>query len=243
MLSRFKITIQYDGTAFFGWQSQLDQRTVQGEIEQALAKISRSKRIPVTGAGRTDTGVHALGQVAHFDLETRLDAGDLLPALNGNLPEDIDITSCVKTAADFNARFSARQRIYQYNCRIDRYLFDRNYIWRIKAIDLALMQSAADLINGEHDFTTFCKVNPDLAHHRCHIYHSMWKQSKSVITFQVSANRFLHHMVRYLVGTMVEVGRGRLSVDQFEQMLSEPQINRKIYRAPAQGLVLKEVVY
>ena len=242
-LHRYKISLQYDGSSFYGWQLQPDQKTVQGELEQALAILNKRSRVVVTGAGRTDTGVHAVGQVAHFDLPKAWDNNELCRAINGNLSNDVLVMECEQVDSAFHARFSAQRRVYEYNCRMDNFLLDRNYVWNIGSVDISIMQQSALMILGEHDFIGFSKYNSGLDHRRCNVYQSLWITGTSVLTYKVTANRFLHHMVRFLVGTMVAIGRSQLSLDQFVLMLEKPVIDKKIYRAPAHGLVLKKVVY
>jgi len=242
-LPRFKITLHYDGTGFRGWQLQNKERTVQGEIEDALQILNKKKLIRVHGAGRTDTGVHAMGQVAHFDFNTDLDTCALKDALNGNLARDVRVMDCAVVSPEFHARFSALRRYYQYRCRTNVFLLDRNYTWATGPVDLSLLNEAASVIIGNHDFTSFSKNSEDLDHRRCIIYDSVWKENGDVVNYHVSANRFLHHMVRYLVGTMLEISRGKIKIEQFKELINHPIENVNIYKAPPQGLVLTRVDY
>lgn len=242
-MPRFKIIIQYDGGKFYGWQLQKQTRTVQGELERALKTINGGKAIRVHGAGRTDTGVHALGQTAHFDLVSNLKAEELKNALNGNLNQDVEVLECQKAANDFHARYSARKRNYYYLCRTDKFLLDRSFIWKTGPLNLGLLNKAARMLPGDHDFTSFSRVNHDLETNLCSIYESVWKTTGSIVDYRVSANRFLHHMVRYLVGTMVEISKGRIDLAEFESLLNNPKVDAKIYKAPACGLVLNNVEY
>ncbi|MEE8437810.1 MAG: tRNA pseudouridine(38-40) synthase TruA [Candidatus Neomarinimicrobiota bacterium] len=242
-MPRFKIIIQYDGVKFFGWQLQKQTRTVQGELEQALKTINGGQAIRVHGAGRTDTGVHALGQTAHFDLDSNLSAVELKKALNGNLGRDVEILDCQKAADDFHARYSARKRNYYYLCRTDNFLLDRSFIWKTGPLNSGLLNKAARMLLGVHDFTSFSRVNHDLESSVCSIYESAWKTTGPIVNYRVSANRFLHHMVRYLVGTMVEISKGRFDLAEFENLLDNPKVDAKIYKAPACGLVLENVEY
>ncbi|MFH1853517.1 MAG: tRNA pseudouridine(38-40) synthase TruA [Candidatus Neomarinimicrobiota bacterium] len=242
-MQRYKIRVQYDGSEFYGWQQQKSARTVQSELERALSVLNAGQRSPVIGAGRTDSGVHATGQVAHFDLATVWSPPELLRALNGNLPEDLRIRDCELVEPNFHARFSARRRSYEYHCRIDDFLLDRNHVWNTGPLDMNAMEPAAALIRGEHDFRTFSKIRRDLPHHRCTIYQSLWKEDQTGLIYVVVANRFLHHMVRYLVGSMVAIGQGKISLARFEKMLNEPVNEKLIFRAPARGLILTEVSY
>ena len=242
-MPRFKITLQYDGTGFRGWQLQNKERTVQGEIEDALQILNKKKLIRVHGAGRTDTGVHAMGQIAHFDFNTDLDTCALKDALNGNLARDVRVMDCVVVSPEFHARFSALRRYYQYRCRTNIFLLDRNYTWLIGSVDLTLLNEAASVIIGNHDFTSFSKNSEDLDHRRCIIYDSVWKENGDVVNYHVSGNRFLHHMVRYLVGTMLEISRGKIKIEQFKELINHPIENVNIFKAPPQGLVLTRVDY
>ena len=243
-LSRYKLTLQYDGSAFFGWQLQAKERTVQGEIEKAILKISNSReRIPVHGAGRTDTGVHALGQVAHVDLETRLNETELNNALNGNLPMDCRVMEVEKVAGDFQARFDATKRHYRYQCFTGESILFQNQSWHLPELDLDYLNKLAHIIIGDHDFLSFSKFNDDLEHTRCIIHKSEWKSEGKMVIFTIVGNRFLHHMVRYLAGTMVAVVENRFSENEFLSLLKTPQKNVRIFKAPAQGLILEKVDY
>jgi len=242
-LQRFKIILQYDGRKFFGWQLQPQARTIQGDLEQALKIINGGNLIRVHGSGRTDTGVHAVGQVAHFDLETKLSPVQLKKAINGNLHQDIEILNCLKIQPEFHARFSASKRNYYYRCRTDKFILDRSFTWNTGPLNLHKLNNAAKILLGKHDFTSFSRVNHDLENSLCNIYESVWNAEGPIVNYRVSANRFLHHMVRYLVGTMVEISRGRLEIYDFENLLNNPAVDANIYKAPASGLVLESVEY
>ena len=239
---RYKIIIQYDGTSFNGWQIQKGHQTIQGEIEKAL-KNFMSKEIVVYGSGRTDSGVHALGQVAHFDLSKKIDPNILLRAINANLNHCIRIIKCELVDSDFHARFSAKKRHYYYRVRTDPFLLDHHYTHHISNIDIELLNNASKLIIGQHDFTSFSKHNEKIENRKCIIYESIWKESKSILNYHIVGNRFLHHMVRYLVGTMLEIGKNKYSLNEFKNLLMEPRERVKIYKAPAKALVLKQVDY
>lgn len=243
-MSRYKITVQYDGSFFSGWQLQNEKKTVQGEIENALKVISGTKnRVPVHGSGRTDAGVHALGQVAHFDLDTKLNNVELCNAINYNTPQEIKIMSVVEISSDFEARFNAIKRHYRYQVYTGSSILYRNQAWSINDINLALLNSLSETIIGEHDFLSFAKFNPLKSNTKSIIYDSIWKKDKSMLIYDISGNRFLHHMVRYIVGTMVQVSRGRFNVDEFSSLLHQPRKNVQIHRAPACGLILLRVEY
>jgi len=243
-LPRFKIIIQYDGSSFSGWQLQKNRKTVQGEIENALKVISRSKhRISVHGSGRTDSGVHAYGQVAHFDLDTNLDSSELCNAINSNTAKECKIMSVVEADNDFESRFDARKRWYRYQVYKGSSILYRNQAWLKNDIDFNLLRLVSKTILGEHDFLSFSKYRADQKNTRSIIFESNWKDNGSMLTYEISGNRFLHHMVRYLVGTMVQVSRGQFTIEQFRSLLHEPQKNVQIHRAPAYGLILLRVEY
>ena len=239
---RYKIIIQYDGTSFNGWQIQKGHQTIQGELEKAL-KNFMSKEIVVYGSGRTDSGVHALGQVAHFDLSKKIDPNILLSAINANLNHCIRIIKCEFVDSDFHARFSAKKRHYYYRVRTDPFLLDHHYTHHISSIDIDLLNNASKLIIGHHDFTSFSKYNEKIENRKCIIYESIWKEYKSILNYHIVGNRFLHHMVRYLVGTMLEIGKNKYSLNEFKNLLIDPRERVKIYKAPAKALVLKQVDY
>ncbi len=239
---RYKIIIQYDGTAFHGWQIQKKYLTIQGALENALKDFT-SKKINVFGSGRTDSGVHALGQVAHFDLPEEIDSSILINALNAKLDYRIKIIECEKVNNDFHARYSATKRHYVYRLRTDTFLLDHHYTYHILPVDIDLLNSASKLILGEQDFTSFSKSNKKIVNRNCHIYESIWKEDKSILNYHITGNRFLHHMVRYLVGTMLEIGKNNYSIKQFKDLLLNPRENVQIFKAPSKGLALKQVDY
>jgi len=242
-MSRYKITVHYDGTNYFGWQMQSHKRTIQGEIETALLPLNDNETVKIVGAGRTDTGVHALGQVAHFDLDTKLNVTQLLKALNARLPNDIRILAANLTEDEFHARFSAKRRYYRYQCYIGDNILFKNQSWFISEIDVATLNEFANLIEGSFDFLSFSKINKELKNTICDIYESKWYKSENMLIFNVCGNRFLHHMVRYLVGTMVAGVQGKISLDYFRDLLNNPQKNVKIFKAPPEGLILVKIDY
>jgi len=238
------MTIQYDGSAFFGWQLQARERTVQGVIENAIQSICKAEnRIPIHGAGRTDTGVHAFGQVAHVELPIHWDTDDLINALNGNLPLDCRIRNVEKVEADFQARFDAQKRHYTYQCYVGDSILFKNQSWKIKEVELGILNSLASELVGDHDFLSFSKYRDDIKHTRCIIHKSQWNSDGKMVIFAITGNRFLHHMVRYLVGTMIAVAEGRFSTKDFNQLLNNPQKNVRLFKAPPEGLILEKVDY
>lgn len=238
-----KLTIEYDGTDFVGWQSQAEGRTVQDEITKVLEQVLQ-RPTTIIGAGRTDSGVHARGQVASLRTESQLGTGSLLSALNGLLPDDIVIRSVEEMPPDFHARYSARERVYRYTISLVPAAVGRRYQWYVK-YDLhpdSMMQAAAAVV-GSHDFEAFSRFDPEAKHYLCTINSSAWTASQDRLQYEIVGNRFVHGMVRALVGTMVDVGRGYTSLDGFAEILGSGDRRRAGMAAPAQGLVLEEVRY
>ena len=240
---RFRLLLEYDGTDFLGWQLQAQGRTVQGEMEAALQRLFRQP-VRVHGAGRTDSGVHAAGQVAHFDLDCRLDGGTMLKALNAELPPDISVRESDVVEPEFHARFSASSRSYEYTIVYRRVSIDRRRQWSLFAdLDHIAMNEATSCLLGTHDFKAFAKFVPDLPHHYCHVFSAAWEHDGEISRFRIRANRFLQGMVRCLVGGLVHVGRRRVTPDEFSAILRDRDRGRAPMLAPAQGLVLTRVGY
>lgn len=238
-----KLTIEYDGTNFVGWQTQANGRSVQEEITSVLTQVLQEP-VTLVGAGRTDSGVHARGQVAGFRTVSAIGAGSLLSALNGVLPDDVYVTSVEEAPENFHARYDARERRYRYFVSLTPTAIGRQYHWYVKYdLQVPLMQNIASGILGEHDFETFCKSDAEVKNHRCTVLASSWVQTGSTLVYEIRANRFLHGMVRSLVGTMVDVGRGYTPADAFEAILASHDRRRAGMAAPPHGLFLEEVVY
>ena len=242
-MSRFKLVCQYDGSNFYGWQLQKDKRTVQGELEEAIKKLNKGELVHVIGSGRTDAGVHAFGQVAHFDMNTKLDHNNLRKAINGNLNEDCYVNLVELVNDGFHARFSAIRREYIYSCRQIRNLLDRNRVWCTGKLNILKLNNAAKILIGEHDFLSFSKKNPQIKDTKCNIYQSEWKKTGEIVNYHISGNRFLHHMVRYLVGSMVAISQEKYSIEQLNKELDNPRSDSKQFKAPAYGLLLKNISY
>ena len=246
----FKITLSYDGTDFSGFQSQAHVRSVQGELEAALAELEGT-RVVVHGAGRTDAGVHALGQVASFTLSHSIAAGDLLRALNAKLPEDVRALSVEEAASGFNARFHARSKVYRYRISNTRVMspFQRRYAWHIsRSLDLNAMRQAALDLTGEHDFRSFQAVGGTVQTTIRTITRSSWSEEPlagggRLLTYEVAGSGFLKHMVRTMVGTLVEVGDGRRSPDSLLALVASRNRAAAGPTAPPSGLYLVRVDY
>jgi len=238
-----KLMFEYDGTNYVGWQRQENGRSIQGDLESALQQLLQ-ETVNVIGAGRTDAGVHARGQVANFRTETQLDFKAIQGGLNALLPEDIVIHSVEEVPLEFHARYSAKERFYSYLITREPSALQRNYSWYVKyPLDIDAMKRTASVITGTHDFASFCKANADVEHHLCTVFTSCWQIDGSFLRYTISADRFLHGMVRALVGTMVNVGRGYTTLEEFMSLLEKKDRSEAGMAAPAKGLVLEKVVY
>lgn len=242
---RIALLIQYEGSTFHGWQVQPEKQTIQGEIENALEKVCGEK-IGIMGSGRTDSGVHAFGQVAHFDVkECQIPVQNLWMTLNKHLPQSIRVISSQPVADDFHSRFQAEQRAYRYEINTRYNILQRNSRWFVKfEIDPQLLNEMAELILGSHDFSSFCYAGTETKNMKCNIQFAAWKELEAGgFAFHIRADRFLHHMVRMLVGSMVEVARGKWTIDYFKDLLDKPNRQNHAVTAPASGLTLIRVSY
>jgi len=243
-IKNFKLTVQYDGTNYSGWQIQKDQETVQGTLKQSIENIIHQNNINITGSGRTDSGVHSLGQVMNMKIETNMNETEILKSMNAKLPYDIRVLHSEIVEEDFNARFSARKREYIYQITNKGTPFNYKYYWLYPyTYDLNVLNSCADIILNQTDFSNFCKHSSDVDNYNCNIYNSLWIQDNDGLKYNISANRFLHHMVRMLVGTMFEVSRGRLTIDNFIDLFNMNDNKKYILTAPSKGLYLSKVCY
>ena len=240
--------LQYDGTDFAGWQRQPDQRTVQADFEEAVARLAGG-RVPCTAAGRTDAGVHARGQVASFELPRTWEPGDLTRALRSLCPADVWVVRAGPAPAGFHARKHALRRRYRYVVGTDDAAdspFRRRYEWHVPPlIDPTLLGQAATSLLDEHDFRAFAAVGQEKQHYRCRIETADWaaRPGGEGFIFTVEADRFLHHMGRFLVGTMVEVARGRRPTADIPALLRSTDNRDTSPPAPAHGLFLDHVSY
>ena len=241
---RYFIELQYDGAAYFGWQRQPDTATVQGTIEAKLSML-RGMATEIVGAGRTDTGVNASFYTAHFDSDTTIDCAQLTYKLNKVLPPDIAILRIYEVEETKHARFDARQREYTYFLTPRKSPFRRYSAWHYTAdLDIEAMNAAATILLEQEDFTTFAKLNSNNKTNICHITHAMWvREEDGTLRFTIRADRFLRNMVRAIVGTLVDVGRGRYSVQEFEEIVLSRDLSRSSAGAPACGLFLSDVRY
>ncbi|MBR3982408.1 MAG: tRNA pseudouridine(38-40) synthase TruA [Bacteroidaceae bacterium] len=241
---RYFITFSYDGTAYHGWQIQPHSVTVQEELQKALSTLMR-KPMEVVGAGRTDTGVHARKMIAHFDHDEVLDCPQLVYKLNKLLPRDIAVQHVEPVADDMHARFSAKSRTYHYYVHLDKNPFLRSYSWQVYGNpDFELMNRAARVLMEYKDFTSFSKVNTDTKTNDCTITEARWDRvGEDQWRFTVTANRFLRNMVRAIVGTLMEVGRGRMTIEQLRSVIEAKDRCRAGDSVPGNALFLVEVLY
>lgn len=241
---RYFIWFSYDGTRYHGWQVQPNGVTVQSELERCLSLLLR-QTIMVTGAGRTDAGVHARQMAAHFDVDSELDAPLLTKKLNGLLPHDISVDRIERVADDLHARFSAVARTYHYYIHTRKNPFIRDYSQEMHyLLDFDRMNEAGRILLEYEDFGAFCKAGSDVKTTICHVTHAQWHQTGPFEWyFEITANRFLRNMVRAVVGTLIEVGRGRMSLLEFRQVVEGKQRTQAGESMPAKALFLESVVY
>ena len=243
-VNRYFIYLGYNGKNFSGWQVQPNGMTVQQCLEEALATLLRQP-VPVVGAGRTDAGVHARLMVAHFDSDELLDTTSVTDKLNRLLPPDISIYRVCRVRSDAHARFDATARTYKYYVTTSKYPFNRQYRWRVyNQLDYALMNEAARTLFEYTDFTSFSKLHTDVKTNICHITHAEWIQEDDATwVFTIRADRFLRNMVRAIVGTLIEVGRGKLTVEGFRRVIEQQDRCKAGTSAPGQALFLVNVEY
>lgn len=242
-MRNIKITIEYDGTNFNGWQFQPHHRSVQGELQRAVKQIT-SEEVTVEGAGRTDTGVHAHGQVGNFKIEKTIGLSELMKGLNGVLPHDVRVRTMDEVDMMFHARFSAKERRYKY-CMVQYPIaIGRQYHWYYPhTLDFQLMQTSCSLLIGQKNFRSFCLSRAEVNHYICEVHKAEWREEDGIKIFEIHANRFLHNMVRTIVGTFVNLGRGRITYDDLVNILEKEDRRAAGFSAPAEGLCLEEVIY
>ena len=244
-MRNIRLDICYDGTKYRGWQRLANNdNTIQGKLERTLTRIL-NEPIEITGSGRTDAGTHALHQVANFHCNSTMPSEEILDMLRKYLPEDIGIYSCKNVSPRFHARLNAKTKTYRYRVWISRNpcVFERKYVYICPgSFDIPAMQKAADIFLGEHDFSAFCANNKIKKSTVRYISHFAVEKTENEIIFQVTGNGFLHHMVRIMVGTLLEVGRGDRTVEEIPQLFGAAR-SKAGDLIPAVGLCLMEVTY
>lgn len=242
-MRNIKLLIEYDGTDFVGWQRQPNGRSVQEVIEKTLANLLQEE-VNVIGSGRTDSGVHARGQVANFRCISKMNIGQLQKGLSALLPEDVCIHEAADVDFDFHARFAAKSRAYSYAITTKPTALRRRSSWFVKyKIDHNLLDECANLVLGIHDFEGFCKLDAGNDQYLSNVFRSIWTGQSSFMIYEIEANRFLYGMVRGLVGTMVDVARSYCELDDFKSVLNEKVREKAGQSAPPHGLTLENVMY
>lgn len=240
---RYFFEVSYRGTNYNGWQTQPNGKGVQEVIEDALSRIFR-KTIQIVGSGRTDTGVHCAQQFFHTDLSESFSSEDLIHKLNSLLPRDIAIYSIRKVKADASARYDAIRRTYRYHItKRKNPLLIGSALYIFKPLDVKKMQAAATHLLGDHDFECFSKVKTDVNHFRCNITKATWIVQENELLFEISANRFLRGMVRAIVGTLLDVGTGKITVKDFQQIIAQRNRKKAGVNVAPEGLTLLSVHY
>ena len=238
--------LAYNGTAYHGWQRQLNAPSVQEELEKCLS-LKIGYPVSLTGCGRTDTGVHARSFYAHFELENEIPSegkDQFLQGLNMFLPSDIAVFDLIPVKADANARFDATSRTYQYFISRTKDPFSIQTAYHVfGALNIEAMQEAADLLLEYDDFTSFSKLHSQTKTNLCKIYEASWSTTHTMLVFKISANRFLRNMVRAITGTLLDVGKGKLGVEDFRHIIEAKNRGKAGFSVPAHGLFLEEISY
>lgn len=244
-MQRYFTELSFNGTRYHGWQLQPNAPSVQAKIENALETLMHSV-IKTTGAGRTDTGVHARKFIAHFDTDHILPAnqGDFIYKMNAILPQDIAVRKIYPVRPEAHARYSAVSRTYKYTLSLVKDIFHSEYTWYYPVkLDLALLTRAALELQKVNDFKSFAKLHSDVSTHYCQIFEARWDANEEKLIFTVRANRFLRNMVRALVGTMIEIGRGKTELSQLNKIIEGRNRSLAGFSVPARGLTLYDIEY
>lgn len=244
-MNRYIFELSYNGKNFFGWQRQPRQISVQEEIENALYKLNRNSQIPVVGCGRTDTGVHARQYVLHVDLESDFFNENLIFKLNRMLPESISIQKIEQVRPDFHARFDAKARTYRYFVNRKKDPFNTDFsLYFPAALDIEKMNAAAQFLIGRQDFTSLSKLHTDVKTNICEVTQAHWVQTgEDQMYFEITADRFLRNMVRATVGTLLEIGAGKMEVQEMRAVLDQKDRAAAKSSAPGHALFLWEIRY
>lgn len=244
-MPNYKITIKYDGTDFYGWQSQPKGNTIQDEITSAIQRITQEK-INLIGSGRTDSGVHALGQVANFSTIQNIEINKFQHSLNSVLPFSISVNKIELCSENFNSRFDAKKRSYLYFIGKSKNPFYEKYSYYFphkENLDISHLNMLSKKFIGEFDFTSFCKTNTETKNKICSVYNCNWRENEDLIIFRIEANRFLHGMVRTIVGTLLYANLHTKNGSYIEQIIKSKNREAAGEAAPAKGLFLFKVKY
>lgn len=243
-MPRYFLSLSYNGSSYHGWQIQPNAASVQQEIETALSKLHGNDPIEVVGCGRTDAGVHAQQYFLHTDLPLQWDPQQLVFKLNRMTSPDIAFFQAWETASDLHARFDASQRTYRYFIHQQKNPFKNHTSWYLQTkLDVAAMNLAAKHLLGQQDFGSFAKLHTDVKTNICEVFAAHWQKSENGLYFEITANRFLRNMVRAIVGTLVEVGLGKLNPNDLVQIIEAKDRGVAAVSAPAQGLFLWKITY
>jgi tRNA pseudouridine38-40 synthase len=243
-MPRYKITLEYAGTRYSGWQKQKNARTVQGEIERAIADVTRQRTFEFQGSGRTDAGVHALHQVAHLEINHRSAPEQLRRQINDELPADINLVRIELAGPRFHARHAAEARSYLYQVSRRRSAFGKPYVWWVKdSLDLARMRAGAAAFSGMHDFRSFSDDDPDEKSTEVLVEEVTVGEADDLVLIRVGGSHFIWKMVRRMVGVLVEIGAGRLAPEAVATLLADDTGIPARLTAPASGLFLERVFY
>jgi tRNA pseudouridine38-40 synthase len=241
---RYFLSLAYNGSSYHGWQIQPNAASVQQEIETALSKLHGNDPIEVVGCGRTDAGVHAQQYFLHTDLPLQWDPQQLVFKLNRMTSPDIAFFQAWETPTDLHARFDASQRTYRYFIHHQKNPFKNHTSWYLQTkLDVAAMNVAAKHLLGQQDFGSFAKLHTDVKTNICEVFSAQWQESENGLYFEITANRFLRNMVRAIVGTLVEVGLGKLNPQALVQIIEAKDRGAAAVSAPAQGLFLWKITY
>lgn len=240
---RYFIELSYNGKAYHGWQNQPNAITVQQVLEEALSVLLNTK-IEVVGAGRTDSGVHASQMFAHVDVVIELDLSTLIYKLNSILPNDIAVHDIFKVKEDAHARYDATSRTYHYKISTKKNVFDHNFAYQLKLpLDVEKMDEACKILLQYKDFQCFSKSNTDVKTYNCNIMEANWIKDHNELIFIITADRFLRNMVRAIVGTMINIGLGKIEVKDLITIIESKDRSEAGYSVPAHGLYLMQIVY
>ena len=240
---RYFIKLAYKGTNYFGWQYQPDAISVQETLNKALSTLLKTT-IDILGAGRTDSGVHAKEMFAHFDYENEIDTQKIVHKLNSFLPKDIAIFDLIKVHNDAHARFDATKRTYEYLIHTKKNAFESDDSWYYSLpLDVEKMNEACKILFEYTDFECFSKTHTDVNTFNCKIFEANWKQNEDKLVFTIAADRFLRNMVRAIVGTMINIGSGKVSLNDFRKIIESKNRSKAGFSVPAHGLYLTKIEY